>query len=478
MKYIPKLFAVALLLITSQIYAQLELPSLFGDNMVLQQKSEATIWGNAAPKSSVEINASWMEKIVKIKSGKDGKWKTVIPTPEAGGPYKITITSGKSIELKNVMIGEVWLCAGQSNMEMPMRGFRGEPVDDSNNAIIHSTNPNIRMISVPRKSTITPQDDFEGSWASANPESVSTFSATAYYFARLVNELTDVPIGLIEVSYGGSNVEAWINEDMLVPYGEIKIPENDEAIGEKNRTPTVLYNGMLNPVIGYTIKGAIWYQGESNAQRPLQYEELFPDMVKLWRAKWDQGVFPFYYAQIAPFGYDVFYPNEKPWFANSAYLRDAQRKSQYTIPKSGMACLLDVGDMKTIHPRNKKAAGERLAYLALADTYGFKGFGSVTPDVDELNIEDSLVTVTFKNLPNGITSYSKDVTAFEVAGEDQIFYPAACKVRRKSVQVWSDKVDNPIAVRYAFTNEGPAQLFSTEGIPVSSFRTDDWNPEN
>ncbi|MEP0368010.1 MAG: sialate O-acetylesterase [Cyclobacteriaceae bacterium] len=477
MKYIQKTLAAAFVLVTSQIYAQLELPALFGKNMVLQQNAETSIWGSTDPKASVQIDASWMEKVVKIKSEKDGKWKTSIPTPEAGGPYEITITSGQSIKLTNVMIGEVWLCAGQSNMEMPMRGFRGEPVDNSNDDIIHSTNPNIRMISVPRKSTTIPQGDFEGSWASANPETVSEFSATAYYFARLVNELTNVPIGLIDVSYGGSNVEAWMNQDMLVPYEEIKIPETDGAIGEKNRTPTVLYNGMLTPVIGYTIKGAIWYQGESNAERPLKYEELFPDMVKLWRAKWGQGIFPFYFTQIAPFDYDAFYSEEKPWFANSAYLRDAQRKSQYTIPRSGMASLLDVGDMKTIHPRNKRAAGERLAYLALVETYGLKGFGYATPDYDELNVEDTLVTITFKNLPNGITSYGQNVTAFEVAGEDQIFYPAKCKVRRKSVQVWSDKVNKPIAIRYAFSNEGPAQLFSTEGLPVSSFRTDDWDPE-
>ena len=311
----------------------------------------------------------------------------------------------------------------------------------------------------------------------ADIETTGRFSAVAYYFAKLVNQTTGVTIGLVDVNYGGSNVEAWMSEESLKEFSEVTIPENDEAIGDPNRTATALYNGMLTPVIGYTVKGAIWYQGESNADRPLVYEQLFPAMVSLWRTEWDQGDFPFYYAQIAPFNYDMFYPaDDTPWFANSAYLRDAQRKAQYSIPNSAMISLLDAGDMKTIHPMDKKTPGERLAWLALNQAYGYDGFGYSTPDYDQLNIEDSLVTITFKNLPNGLTSYGEQVTAFEIAGNDQIFYPAECKVRRKSVQVWSDKVKQPIAVRYAFTNEGPAQLFSTEGIPITSFRTDDWNP--
>lgn len=478
MNYQKHLLALWLIILLAlQAFSQLQLPALFSDNMVLQQQTEAKIWGIAKPKAAVEIDASWIKQVITVKADKSGQWKTSIPTPAAGGPYEITIKSSETKTIKNVMIGEVWLCSGQSNMEMPLKGFRGEPVLNSNREIVNSKNPGIRLISIPRKSTIDPQTDFEGSWKEASPATSGEFSAVAYYFAKQVQALTGVTIGLVDVTYGGSNIEAWMNTDMLAPYGEIEIPASDEAIKEKNRTPIVLYNGMLHPVIGYTIKGAIWYQGESNAERPLEYETLFPDMVKLWRAKWDQGVFPFYYAQIAPFNYNLFYPGEKPWFANSAYLRDAQRKAQYTIPNSGMACLLDVGDMKTIHPMDKQTPGERLAWLALAQTYGFEGFGYQTPNFDELAIEDTLVTVTFKNLPNGLTSYGKEVTSFEIAGEDQAFYPAKCIVRRKSVQVYASNVKKPVAVRYAFTNEGSAQLFSTEGIPLSSFRTDDWKPK-
>ncbi len=462
----------------TEAFGQLVLPDLFSDNLVLQRNTKAKIWGTSSEKN-VEIRASWFDNmILTTKTNKKGEWSIAFETPDAGGPYELKISSGVQLRtIKNVMIGDVWVCAGQSNMEMPLRGFRGEPVANSNREIIGSKNPEIRLISVPRKSTTSPVSEFEGSWKEADINTTGSFSATAYYFAKTVNEITGVPIGLLDVNFGGSNVEAWMNEDVLKAYPDIEIPKTDAEIGERNRTPTVLFNGMLSPVIGYTIKGVIWYQGESNAERPLAYERLFPEMVKLWRNLWDQGEFPFYYAQISPFNYDLFYPNEKPWFANSAYLRDAQRKSEYIIPNSRMACLLDAGDMKTIHPMDKQTPGERLAWLALAKTYGKEGFGFETPDYNELNIEDSLITITFKKLPNGITSYGRAVTAFQVAGEDKIFYPAECKVRRKSVQVWSANVPNPVAVRYAFSNEGPAQLFSTEGIPVSSFRTDDWNPE-
>ncbi|MEQ8472875.1 MAG: sialate O-acetylesterase [Marinoscillum sp.] len=476
MNTIKHLAFLIIMLVGFTAFSQTSVSALFSDNMVLQRNTDVKIWGSEDSKS-VSITTSWNDEPVKVKVT-DGKWSTSIKTPDAGGPYELTIRGKETRTIKNIMIGDVWLCTGQSNMEMPMKGFMGQPITNSNEQIIKSRNPNIRHIEIPRKSTTLPQSEFEGEWKEASISTTGEFSATAYYFAKLVNEITAIPIGLINVTYGGSNVEAWMNEETLSNYPEVEFPENDEAIGDKNRTPTVLFNGMLNPVIGYTIKGAIWYQGESNAERPIAYETLFPEMVKLWRAKWNQGDFPFYYTQIAPFDYDVFYTEPKPWFANSAYLRDAQRKSQYIIPNSGMTTLLDAGDMLNIHPMDKQTPGERLAWLALAKTYGYEGFGYATPDYDELNIEDSLVTVTFKNLPNGITSYGKEVTAFEIAGEDKVFYPAQCKVRRKSVQVWSDQVEKPVAIRYAFTNEGPAQLFSNEGIPVSTFRTDNWNPSN
>lgn len=467
--------------LTSSIqgYARISPARIFGSNMVLQQKAEVAIWGRADNKEPVSVTPSWDQKTYTSEANQNGIWKLMIPTPAHGGPYEILITgTDNEVLLTDILIGEVWLCSGQSNMEMPMKGFRGEPVKNANEDIIRSENDKIRFISIPRRSTTEPQTDFDGEWQKASSETVSEFSATAYYFGRLLNDvLGDVPIGLIDASYGGSNVEAWMSEEILSAYPEVRVPKNDDEIGDPNRTPTALYNGMLNPVIGFAIKGCIWYQGESNAHAPDQYLQLFPDMVSQWRNDWGQGTFPFYFVQIAPFNYDLFHdPENKPWYANSAYLRDAQRKAQYEIPNSGMVSLLDAGDMRTIHPMNKKTAGERLAYLALGKTYGIEGFGYATPDYDQLNIEDSLVTITFKNLPNGITSFYEEVTAFEVAGADQVFYPAKCIVRRKSVQVYSDKVKKPVAVRYAFTNDGPAHLFSNEGLPLTSFRTDNWKP--
>lgn len=455
-------------------FSKVKLPALFANNMVLQQKDEVAVWGWADEEKSVTVSPSWNEKSYKAKVNKNGKWSVKISTPAAGGPYELVITGNEKITLSNVLIGEVWLCSGQSNMEMPMKGFRGEPVQNSNIDILKAGNDLIRFISVPRKSTTEAQHDFEGAWKTATPVAVANFSATGYYFGRLLhNVLNNVPVGLIDVTYGGSNIEAWMDKKMLEPYDDISIPAEDNAIKEPNRTPTVLYNGMLNPVIGYSIKGCIWYQGESNADKPDQYELLFPDMVREWRARWGQGDFPFYYAQIAPFDYSVFYPNGAPEKANSAYLRDAQRKSQYKIPNSGMAVLLDVGNKKSIHPSNKKVVGQRLAYWALAKTYGMEGFGYASPDHDQINIQnDTAIVVTFKNIPNGITSYSKEVTAFEIAGSDGEYFPAKAIVRRKSVVLSAPQVKAPVAVRYAFKDYVEGQLFSNEGLPVTSFRAE------
>ncbi|MBN2167483.1 MAG: hypothetical protein JW717_14500 [Marinilabiliaceae bacterium] len=457
------------------IYSQITLPSLFTDNMVLQQNANVAIWGWSTANDVISIKPSWSEKNTSVKPKKDGSWKTYIKTPSAGKSHSITITNNKNaIEIKNVMIGDVWICAGQSNMEMPMKGFKAQGINGANMDILKSTNNNIRVITVPRSSKTTPQSNFEGEWQQASPASIAEFSATGYYFGRLVNEITDVPIGLICVSYGGSCIEAWMSKETSLQFEDMPIPGVNDTIKSPNRTPTVLYNGMLNPIIGYGIKGAIWYQGETNYKNAQDYTILFYNMVKEWRKQWNLGDFPFYYTQIAPFDYDMLTPNEKSEQNNSAFLRDAQRLAMDTIQNCGMAVLLDQGEEKNIHPANKKVVGERLALWALAKTYNIKGFGYASPTYNEINIKDSSVTVTFKNIPNGITSYGKEVTLFEIAGNDRIFHPATCTLRRKSVILTSSKVKNPIAVRYGFKNHVDAQIFNTEGLPLTSFRTDNW----
>ncbi len=468
------LLLVTLFFLHARGNAEIKLPSVFTDNMVLQQKTSVAIWGWAGSKANVTVKTSWNKKTYDCKADKDGKWKVMIETSEAGGPYNLTVSDGTDLTLNNILLGEIWLCTGQSNMEMPMKGFLGQPIVNSNMDIVKSSNKQIRLLTVPRSSQTEPQDNFEGGWVTATPENVAEFSATGYYFGRLLQDMLQVPVGLINVSYGGSCIQAWMSKDTSVPFEDKKVPEAGDEIPVKNRTPTVLFNGMLNPVIGYTVKGCIWYQGETNYIEPDAYEELLPTMVKEWRTLWGQGDFPFYYAQIAPFDYSVFTPTEFHEKYNSAYLRDAQRKAEAKIPNSGMAVLMDIGEETSIHPMHKKPGGERLALWALADTYGMKGFGYKSPTYNGMQIDGSNVVVSFNNIDYGLTSFGKEIKGFEIAGEDKHFYPATVYLRRKSVVLSSPNVSKPVAVRYAFKDFIIGDLFGGDGLPVSSFRTDNW----
>jgi len=477
MRNIKKCIVVILCLIANlQINAKIKLPALFSDNMMLQQKSNAPMWGWADKNENISVKTSWNSKIYKTKADSQGKWRVELQTPVAGGPFTIEVNQGKeTITVKNVLIGEVWLCSGQSNMEMPLKGFQGQPVKNGNEIIVRSTNKNIRLITIPRATVLEPKDDFEGKWEVASPKSTANFSATAWYFGSLLQEVLDVPVGLIHVSYGGSSMEAWMNQEMLKDFASAKIPTTKEELAkDPNRVPTTLFNGMLSPVIGYGIKGCIWYQGESNYERASEYTALMKKMVSSWRGLWKQGDFPFYYAQIAPFNYAQFHPKDNLEKYNSAYLREAQLKASAAIPNSGMAVLMDVGEENNIHPMDKEKGGNRLAFQALAKTYGIEGFEFESPKYKSMEIKDGSVTVSFDNVENGITSYDKEVTGFELAGEDKIFYPAKSVVRRKSVVLTSDKVAKPVALRYLFKDFAKAELFSGGGLPISSFRTDEW----
>ncbi|HVF97074.1 MAG TPA: sialate O-acetylesterase [Flavisolibacter sp.] len=467
------LFIACLCLSASSLRAQVKLASLFTDNMVLQQQSKVGIWGWASPGKNIRVTPSWSNKAATTRADNQGKWRVYLTTPVAGGPYSITVHDGQPTVLKNVMIGEVWLCSGQSNMEMPLKGFRGQPIIGSNDAILKSANKNIRVYTVPRSVKTSPQDTSKKSeWKEATPETISNFSATAYFFGKDLHELLNVPIGLINDSYGGSPVEAFMDAATLREFPEIKLPTPKDSATANNRTPTTLYNGMIHPVVGYGIKGFIWYQGESNQDRAAQYETLFPAMVKQWRREWGNDSLPFYFAQIAPFNYNSL-PNGAAPF-NSAHLRDAHRKAVGKIANSGMAVLMDIGEEKNIHPAAKKQVGERLALLALAKTYGLKGFGFESSAYDTLVISNGIADVKFKNAENWLTSYGKELALFEVAGKDKIFYPAKGVIYRSSVMVSSPQVKEPVAVRYAFKDFTVGELFSTEGLPVSSFRTDNW----
>lgn len=461
--------------ISAIVRAEVKLPAIFADNMLMQQNTQVNIWGKATPGKTVTIKPSWSTKPVTVVAKADSSWKAVITTPVADGKsYSITFADGKILELKNVIFGELWFCSGQSNMEMPMKGYKNQPVQGANMDILRSNNPNIRLFTVKRNSTITPQTDVSGQWQQATPETVREFSATGYYFGRMLNQTLNVPVGLVLSSWGGSCAEAWMSADMLRAFPTIKIPQTEADIKEKNRTPTTLYQAMIHPLVGLTVKGFIWYQGESNYDRANDYAQLFAAMVAGWRMKWAQkDTIPFYYCQIAPYDYAIITEKNKD-VINSAYLREAQAKAENLIPKSGMAVLLDAGLREGIHPPYKQIPGERLALLALTKTYNFKGVISESPVYKNIEIHNDTIHVLFDRTPMWITAKGYESKLFTVAGEDKVFHPAKAWIVRSKVYVKSEEVEKPVAVRYAFENYVEGDLFSTEGLPVSSFRSDSW----
>ncbi len=465
------LLAAALLLITATAQAVVKLPAIFADGMVMQQQTQANLWGTSAPLKRMTLTTGWDGKQYHTTANAAGAWKLSVPTPKAGGPYRLTFDDGQRTTLSNVLIGEVWLCSGQSNMEMPMKGFKNQPVAHAPMDILRSKNPRIRLFTVKRTSTIDPQTDVVGRWQEANPESVAEFSATAYYFGRLVNEIVDVPVGLIVAAWGGSACEAWMKADWLRAFPDARIPKTAADITSKNRTPTTLYNGMLHPLIGVTMRGVIWYQGEDNWNRAHTYADMFAALINGWRAKWKQGDFPFYYCQIAPYDYSIITEKGKP-VINSAYLREAQAQVEQRVPNTGMAVLLDAGMEKGIHPAQKQTAGERLALLALSKTYGVKGVNGESPYYKSMEVKGDTVVVSFERAPMWITG--KDCfesKLFSVAGADKVFHPARAWVVRSKMYVRSDAVKQPVAVRYAFDNYVEGDVFC-DGLPLGSFRSD------
>jgi len=443
--------------------AKVKLPHVLADNMVLQQQAEVKLWGTAKAKGTVKVTTSWNGKEYKAKADTEGRWNVKVNTPEAGlTPYSIKFDDGEEMTLNNVLIGEVWLCSGQSNMDMRVGGRYGDPVHGSLDAVVTSKNMAIRVFTVGAKMDNQPHDDCDGKWQDALPATVPDFSAAAYFFARKINEVLGVPVGILQIAYGGSRVEAWMSNEAAAPYKGV--PEVQNA--------TILYNGMMSPIVGYGIRGFLWYQGEANVDQPDLYTRLFPEAVQDWRSKWGVGEFPVYYAQIAPNHYNKGEGKGR----NSAYLREAQLKCLEMIPSSAMITLLDVGSPKTIHPMDKQTVGNRFAYMALEKTYGLSGYTAVAPSYKAMTIEGNKVTLEFNGAEKGLTSYRRPLTDFEVAGEDKVFYPANAYFGKdmKLIVVSSKDVEHPVAVRYAFKDYVDASLFSIWGIPVSSFRTDDW----
>ena len=455
------------ILVSWQVNAEIRLPVIFGDHMVLQQQTEAAIWGNATANKTVKVTTSWNNKSYSVKADSEGNWKVKVQTPVAGGPFSISISDGKTLTLNDVLIGEVWVCSGQSNMEMPMKGYYNQPILGGNEAIATSENNSIRLFTVRKDKSLTEKEDFEGDWKTCEPGNVADFSATGYFFGRMLQQVLKVPVGLISSNWGGTRIEPWISEAGIKNFDWVKQPDKNMTGDFNQQTPTVLFNAMIAPMVGYGIAGAIWYQGESNRNEPNEYLKLMPGLANNWRAEWNIGDFSFYYVQIAPYNYGTS-------GLNSAYLREAQLKASDKTTNFGMACIIDTGEEFCIHPAHKKDAGERLALLALAKTYDKNGFEYSGPVLKDMKIEGSVVKLTFDHAKNGLTTFGKPLEHFTIAGENKRFVPATAVITRDGITVVSPQVENPVAVRYAFDDFVVGELFNTEGLPASSFRTDDW----
>lgn len=459
---------ILLIIISQTALGAVKLPALIGNNMILQQQSKPVIWGWATAHAPITIVTSWNKKVYTTVTNTKGEWKTNIVTPAAGGPYTITISGDNSKQvLTNILIGEVWFCSGQSNMEMQLKG-NSSPILNANEIILNANNPQLRLFTFKTAYSLTPLNDVKGEWAESTSETARNFSAIAYQFGEMMQKKLHVPVGLIVSSVGGTMIESWMSKSSLANYPEVKVPEAfADTVKQPWKQPTALFNGMIAPAMNYGIKGMIWYQGESNRQEPQLYAKLFPVMVADWRKQWNQGNFPFYFVQIAPFG-------SKDKTRSGPLIREGQLKAMTLIPNSGMASTMDVGMEKNIHYTNKTIPAHRLGYWALGKTYGIKGIGYNAPVLKNMNITGSKAMLTFDNAPY-LTSLEKPLTLFEVAGADKVFYPAKAVIKTNTVTVESDKVPNPVAVRYAFKEFCVGELYNNDGIPASSFRTDDWD---
>lgn len=655
MKTTPRASMVFLVLLSATyVSGEVRLPSIFGDHMVLQQQRKVPVWGAAEPGESITVTGSWNGSSVSTIAGLDGRWQVKIETPKASGPYTLTIQGNNTVTLDNVLIGEVWICSGQSNMEMGLQKESWHKgVFNYETEIVSANYPNIRLFTVPKVAADKPMEDCIGSWSECSARSIARFSATAYFFGRRLHKELDIPVGLIHVSWGGSAAEAWMSAEALNEFPEfapalallnkgdseasrkefeqklvdwwdfvqtfdlgmvnhwqrsltdasgwktmsipqlwektpgmgsldgvvwfkknVTIPQaweskeltldlgpvddmdvvwfNGHKLGEhlelgywdmprsyvipasvvqsgennitirvvdntgsgglwgsedqyairpadksdkpiniagdwlyrvgldlegkpqmpsvptlaKNQySPTLLYNGMLSPVMPYGMQGVIWYQGETNAGRAYQYRRLFPALIRNWRNDWGEGDFPFCFAQIAPYDYGT--------EGICPELQEAQMMT-LSLANTGMAVTADIGDVHDIHPRNKQLVGQRLALWALAKTYGRTGCIFSGPLYTSMRVEQNRIRLEFNGIGSGLMSLGGPLTHFMIAGEDKKFVPAQAEIENNTVVVSSSDVDNPVAVRYAWSNTAVGNLYNLDMLPASPFRTDTW----
>jgi sialate O-acetylesterase len=459
-----KCFAIAVSLFFSfALKANIRLPNVINNNMVLQQQSAAKLWGWAAPAEKIFITTSWDNKTDSVVATRDAVWALSVKTPAAGGPYTITLKGQNTIVLNNVLVGEVWVCSGQSNMEMN-DGWGGIP--DIKAALPSCANSNIRFFTIPKTTSRYPQDNCGGEWVTCDSTTLKVFSAVAYFFGKKLNTDMNVPVGLISTNWGGTPAETWteteaINNDAALKTAAAKQQPYDWW----PYLPGAAFNAMIAPITNYNIAGAIWYQGEGNTIAPDTYSKLLTTMIGSWRKAWNKEL-PFYYVQIAPYTYGNKFI--------SSVIREQQTKAM-AYPNVGMAVITDLVDnVKDIHPKGKRLVGERLANWALAQTYHKEGPVYKSPMYKSIEVQKSKAVISFDNVPNGLVTTGKTITEVYIAGADKIFVPATAKIDKDKLVVTSPKVPQPVAVRFSFSNTGMGNLFSKEGLPVNPFRTDDW----
>ena len=474
-----KYLVTALVLCAGPCLADVRLPKILGSNMVLQRNSEVKIWGWADAGEEVRISCDWMDKQATVNADADGNWQVRISTGEAGKPHTMTIAGKNSITLEKILFGEVWIGSGQSNMEMPLMKVSGAYTGIKNAAkeVAQAGHSEIRLFQVGNFSSKEPLDDVQSGismygvpmasckWQACTPETIPTFASTAYFFARELHAKLKVPVGVIDASWGGTSAETWTPASGLKELGFTAELEQAAKLSQKadQKIPTRLYNGMIHPLRNFKIKGVVWYQGEGNAGRADKYHKLFSTMIAGWRESFGYE-FPFYFVQISPFNYRNL---------NAAYLREAQLETM-SLPKTGMAVTMDIGNLTDIHPKNKQEVGRRLALWALVNDYG-RNVVCSGPIYKESVFGDGKARLKFDHVGSGLaTRDDKAPSFFEIAGPDKVFFPATADIDGAELIVSSGKVTEPKAVRYAFTSQAMPNLMNKEGLPASSFRTDSW----
>ena len=467
------------------VQAKVKLPHLLSDNMVIQQQTDVRLWGWAKPGKTVVATTSWSTERSEAKADKQGRWLLTVKSPKASyEPLSISIDDGDgAVTVSNVLAGEVWVCAGQSNMEMPVRGFGQCPVLNYNQEVVSAAGKRqVRSAKIPSIMRMTPQEDADTQWRECSPQTVSDFSATGYFFAKMVNKALDIPVGLIEANKGGSRVESWLTKENLEKYTK----EPTDTMGIVNfkkdwdyHRAMVWGNGTFNPILNYTVKGILFYQGCSNVGDPgNQYSERLKLLVEQWRQQFRLGDIPFYFVQIAPYDSG---DKQGTW---NALLQEQQFRASKIIPNSGLVCTNDCVfpyEGTQIHPAQKQKVGERLALQALNKTYGMTSLICESPSFKDMQVKGDTVMIHLDNECGGISRF-EDIVGFEVAGSDRVFHPAKAAhfwqpgggYWDECIVVSSSEVKQPVAVRYCFRNWLLGNLGNQGGLPLFPFRTDNW----